>query len=625
MKKIALGGFDIGVALKAVAVVLVLYTLATTYFGFHTATEYVNTHLAFVLLIVGLDSIRRYPKLWPVWILFIVMAVVACGYVHINLEALQMRGGYPTGPDMVIGVMLIVLASYAAYWAFGGWVFVMIPIALAYALWGYLIPGFFNTFKPDLPRLISSLSIGLQGVYGPLLTSSANSIFLFIVLGVVIMITPAHMFFMEFSKLVAGRTRGGAGHLPVVSSAIIGMITGAASANIAITGAITIPPMKEAGYDPDVAAAVEAVASHGGQIMPPVLGAAAFVMSELTGIDYFDICVACTIPAIIYFLSISIHVELHARKIKLQPNKVPVDYQKMLYGAPFVVLPIGLLVVLMVEDFSPNFAAFWTLLATLAVTYAFKKTRPSWNAMLDALAQGAVIGAMMSGVTAGLGIVVKVMTLTGLSIKLPEFIVMASHGNVWIAMAYVFVMSVILGAGLPTLAVYLILAIVTAPVLVDMGINLLAAHLAIFYFANYAGITPPFAPGAMIAAQLAGGSWVRTSNLSMIVAVPALLLPFLWVTNPVLLADFSDPLLVVVTLTGAVIACVLLNVLIDSYFVVEVGRLEWIIAFVAAVSFYAAIALENYAFFGLCFVPLAIFLVMQFRQGARQKEAKLPA
>lgn len=611
----------IDLVVKIVAVAAVLYTLLTTYSRIHTATEYVNTHLLLVFLLIGLDSLRRWPKCWPVWALFIVAAIASCVYVNINLDGLEMRSGYPTEPDMVVGVALILLASYACYWAFGWVVACMIPISLAYALFGYLIPGFFNTFQPDLHRLVSALSIGLSGVYGPLLSASANYIFLFIVLGAFIMITPADLAFTEISKLVVGRTRGGTGHMPVVSSAIVGMITGASSANIAITGAITIPPMKEAGYNADEAGAIEAVASHGGQIMPPVLGASAFVMAELTGIDYFDICVACVIPAIIYFLSISMYVELRARKLNMRPTKVAIDMPKLLLGLPFVVVPIGLLIVLMVLDYSPNYAAFWTLMATMAVTFLSKKTRPSFPKLVDALTEGAMIGAMMTGVTAGLGMMMTVMSSTGLSIKLPEFIEVVSAGNVWIGMFFLFIMSLLLGSGLPTLAVYLVLAIVTAPVLVGMGASVMAVHLSILYFANYAGVTPPFAPGAMIAAKLADGNWVRTTNLSMLIGIPALFLPFLWISNPVLLWDFSDPLLAAMTLTACALSVLLLNMMITRYLLVDLDTPQMVLTLIAAIGLCVAVAMKSYLIFGATLIPMAIVLLQQMRESNRVKVA----
>ena len=257
----------------------------------------------------------------------------------------------------------------------------------------------------------------------------------------------------------------------------------------------------------------------------------------------------------------------------------------------------------------------------MAVTYLSKKTRPSWRKVVNALTEGAMIGAMMSGVTAGLGIVMTVITSTGLSIKLPEFIGMVSAGNVWIGMFCLFIMSLILGAGLPTLAVYLILAIVTAPVLIDMGMNVMAVHLAIFYFANYSGITPPFAPGAMIAAHLAGGNWVRTANLSMLIGIPALFLPFLWTSNSALLANFTDPLMDTMTLASCFLSVFLLNVLITRYFLVDLDALQFVLTLVGAIALCVAVAMKDYWIFALALVPLAAVLAKQVRDSERAKVA----
>ena len=603
----------IDIAFKVVAAAMALFTVLVAYFRFTAATEYVNIHLFFALTLVGLDSARRWPKLWPVWTGFIVVSAIACGYVHLNMDALEFRSGYPTVPDIYVGLALIGLTLFACFWAFGPVVLVLVLVFLAYALFGYLIPGYFNTFRPELPRLISTLSTGLSGIYGPLLSSSANYIFLFIVLGSIIQITPAPLAFTQLSNMISGRFRGGPGHMPFVSSSIIGMVTGASAANIAITGAFTIPVMKKAGYDAETAGAIEAVASQGGQIMPPVLGAAAFVMAELTGVDYFDICVAAALPAVLYFLSLFINVELRARKLNIRTERVPVDYKELMLGLPFLVIPIGLLIVLMAVHYTAAFAAFWTLIVTLVMTVLSRKTRPSFRVFINGLSEGVITGVKISAVTAALGMVFTVMTSTGLGIKFPGIIAAVSDGNLWIAMTCVFLICLLLGCGLPHLAVYLITAIVAAPVVVDMGVPKLAVHLALLYFAMYAGITPPFAPGALIASQMAGGKWLQTANKSMLIGLPSLFLPFMWITNPGLIGDFANPLNATMAFIGAFGAILTLNILINGYYLRELKLGSWLLVAASFAALVLAVVTRTYTLTGVGLALLAAVTFWEYR------------
>lgn len=614
MVDIALHKNKIDFAFKTVAAAMALFTISVAYFRFTAATEYVNIHLAFALTLIGLDASRRWPKLWPVWLAFIAATIICCGYVHLNMDALEFRSGYPTTPDIYIGLVLIALTLFACYWAFGAVVLVLVFVFLAYALFGYLIPGYFNTFRPELPRLISTLSTGLSGIYGPLLSASANYIFLFIVLGAVIQVSPAPLAFTQLSNMISGKFRGGPGHMPFVSSSIIGMVTGASAANIAITGAFTIPVMKRAGYDAETAGAIEAVASQGGQIMPPVLGAAAFVMAELTGVDYFDICVAAALPAVLYFISLFINVELRARKLNIHTERVPVDYKELMIGLPFLVIPIGLLIALMAMHYTAAFAAFWTLIVSLAMTMVSRKTRPSLKMFINGLTEGVTTGVKISAVTAALGLVFTVMTSTGLGIKFPGIIAAVSDGNLWIAMICVFLICLLLGCGLPHLAVYLITAIVAAPVVVDMGVPKLAVHLALLYFAMYAGITPPFAPGALIASQMAGGKWLATANKSMLIGLPSLFLPFMWVTNPGLIGDFANPLNAAMAFIGAFGAILTLNIMINRYYLNELKLVPWLLIAVSFVSLVGAVVTRTYTLTAVGLAVLALVTFWQFKE-----------
>ncbi len=616
-QKIASGKW-LDITIKTVVVLAVIYHLSSVYLRFHTGFEYLNTHLFFALVIAGLASLRKWPKLWPWWLLFIAGSIVSTSYVQLNYQALEIRAGFPTTPDMFIGVILVIVSIISCWWAFGPAIPILVTIFVAYAVFGFLIPGYFGTYPPEFPRLISHLSIGLQGVYSILLSASAHFIFLFILFGGILQATAARGLFTELGRLIARGTRGGTAHSAVVSSGLIGMVTGTAAGNVAITGAVTIPTMKRAGYSPEHAGAFEAAASNGGQIMPPVMGASAFVMAELTGVSYFEIAIAAFIPAIIYFIGIGIAVELRGRRLNMAVERTPVDYRKLLTGLPLFIIPLGVLVALLALRHSPNYAAFWAIIALLITTYIRKGTRLSLDRLIEGLENGAITGVKIAASTAGLGILLSVMTSTGLSVKLPQFVEMGSQGNMWLAVVLTLFISLILGCGLPTLAAYLIVAVVTAHALVAMGIPLLAAHLAAFYFAIFAGVTPPFAPTALVASGIAQSKFMKTSVEAIKVAFPGLLLPFLWVVNPTLLADFSDPLLALVTLVGVIFLLVAMNALFVGFYFVKLEPWERAVSALSVLGLGFSIALVIYPLFAVGALLFVALTMWQFRKSKRE-------
>ena len=620
MAKTIASGKWLDLTIKAVVVLAVIYHLSSVYFRFHTAVEYLNTHLLFTLVIAGLAALRKWPKSGLWWLLFIAFSIISCSYVQINHNALEMRAGFPTTPDMFIGVILVVISLVACWWAFGPAVPILVTIFIAYAVFGFLIPGYFRTYPPEFPRLISHLSIGLQGVYSILLSASAHYIFLFILFGGILQSTAARELFAELGRLVARGTRGGTAHTAVVSSGLIGMVTGAAAANVAITGAVTIPTMKRTGYTPEQAGAFEAAASNGGQIMPPVMGASAFVMAELTGIGYFEICIAAFIPAIIYFLGIGAAVELRGRRLNMPKERTPVDYQKLFVALPLFIIPLGVLVVLLGMRYSPNYAAFWAIIALLITTYMRKGTWLPLSRLVEGLETGVITGVRIAASCAGLGLLLRVMTTTGLSVKLPQFVEMGSQGNMWLALVLTLFISLILGCGLPTLAAYLIVAVVTAPALVAMGIPLLAAHLAAFYFAIFAGVTPPFAPTALVASGMAQSSFPKTALEGVKVAFPGLMLPFLWVVNPTLLANFSDPLLVAMTFVGILFFLVAINALFVGFYVVKLKMWERAVMAVSALVLGFSIASADYPIFGVGAFMFIAVTIWQFQKSKRERQ-----
>ncbi len=440
--------------------------------------------------------------------------------------------------ELIMGALLIVLLIEAARRAVG-WAFPLVAI-------GILIYAHFGEFLPDLiahknyawERIIGSMFITTDGIFGMLAGISATFIYLFILFGALLREAGGGDFFINLAYGLLGHVRGGPAKVAVVASSLFGMLSGSGTANVAGTGQITIPLMKKTGYSPTFAGAVETVASAGGLLMPPIMGSAVFIIMQNLGVSYFTIIKAASLTAVLYYLGLFIMIDLEAQKIGLQgiPREEIVPLRKTLKDGWHFLIPLAVLIYFIVfAKVSVTRAAFWSCISIPLTTMIRPGRRMTVRQMLKGLESGAYTALPVIVILALAGIVVGMVTLTGLGLMMSSLLIELAHGNLFVLLVLTMVASIILGMGVPPVAAYILLAILVVPALVRMGVYPLAAHLFVFYFSIVAGITPPMAPDAFIAAGISGAPMMKTALTACRLAIVIFILPYIFIYNNALL------------------------------------------------------------------------------------------
>ena len=527
----------LAIALVVVGLAMFTYHMVASQVALLTDYQHQDVHLGFLLTLIFLQSLRQARTGWSrAWCLAMLAAgIAATAYVFTHINHLEEAVGFPDHVDVVVGVALVVLVIEGTRRTWGLTLPLVAIIFIAYFMFGHLLPGPLYHRQFGFDYMISYLSIGLSGIFGTFLGISAQQVFLFAVFGGLLGVIKITDFFHEAGKLAGRVFQGGPGQTAVISSSLMGMVTGAAVANAAIVGAFTIPYMKRVGYKPEIAAAIEATASTGGQIMPPVMGAAAFLMASFLGVPYATIMLAGVVPALLYYWGCILGVQFIAVTHGIFPAAEPVDWRLLLRRAPLFLGPVGLLVAMLLFYYSPSDAAFWTILVAIGLSYIGRDTRPRLGALIDCLAKGAYGGAQIGVSLAVVGLVAQTLITTGLGTKIAGLVTLLSGGNLAIALFITMLVSLILGCGVPTSAAYSLVAIVVVPSIVRMGVPALSAHFFAFYFAVISALTPPVALAALTTAAMAGADYIKTGLHSVRLAISGFLIPFLIVCNPVLL------------------------------------------------------------------------------------------
>jgi len=480
---------------------------------------------------------------------FCAVGLVICGYIAINETALGDQYGYLNSHwQMIMAIALIVIVLEMARRAINWPLPAVALLVLLYGLFGQYIPGEFG--HPGLPvaSLIGNLTIAEAGFWGPLTGVSVNVVAVFVILGAILNAGEAGQGFMNLAIAVAGRLRAGAAKVSVLSSALFGSLSGSASANVASTGAVTLPAMKRLGYPPPFAAAVEAVASSGGQIMPPLMGAGAFVMVELLGVPYTEIMAAALLPSVLFFFAVWVGVDGFTKRAHLKPmdaSEQP-DRKTLIITVSFFAVPFAVLLERLFNGgYTPQYASAVAILVAalmLVINASGQVSVKRWierltDAALNAAGQIATVAAIILCA----GIVVGVLQMTGLGVKVTSAIISLSGGQLWAALLLTALACLILGMEVPTTAAYVICVSVTGPALQELGLPLIYAHLFVFWFALLSTITPPVCGTVFIAAGMASAPWLRVAWMAMRLGIGLYLVPLAFIANPSLIQLGSDP------------------------------------------------------------------------------------
>ncbi|MFC1964352.1 TRAP transporter permease, partial [Chloroflexota bacterium] len=478
---------------------MLIFQLITIRFAFINSIELQTVHLAFALTLVFLTSLEssKQKKLWPLFLIMILAGLLAAGYVITRFEHLEIAVGLPDTIDVIIGIILMIVVLEATRQSWGVVFFSIIIVFILYFFIGQYAP--FGLKHPGFAfdYVVSKLGIGFSGIYSEFLNASVQYVFLFMVLGGLLKATGTVELILDLGKVIGKFTAGGRAQTAVVGSGLVGTITGAAVTNVILTGSFTIPAMKKMGYPPDIAGAIESTASTGGQLMPPVMGASAFIMATILGIPYRDIMLAAIIPAFLYYFQVFASVEVIARQKDLRMPPEPMNLKPVLRRAPPFVIAVGILFVLLLRGVSPSFAATYSLVAALGVAFLLKETRPSWSNLAENITDGVMVGARLAVILASVGMIAQTLYSTGLGIKLTGLAEVIASGQIIIFILLTMIISLILGCGVPTIGAYTLVALIVAPALVRAGFPILQVHFFAFYFAIISAITPPVALAAV--------------------------------------------------------------------------------------------------------------------------------
>lgn len=470
------------------------------------------------------------------------LTVASCVYLVMENRELVARSGQPTSLDLIFGGLAIVLVLELARRATGWGLVTICLLALAYGLSGPYLPGLLAHRGYPATRLIEHIYLSTEGLWGVPLGVSADFVYLFVLFGAVLDVAGGGALLIALANRVAGRTRGGPAKTAAVASALMGSLSGSAVANVVTTGTFTIPLMKRAGFKPYFAAAIESAASTGGQLMPPVMGAGAFILATWTNIAYLDVALAATIPALLYYVALLAAIHFRAGRMGIEGDKELSTEPVM--NRLHLLLPLAIIVLLLGMGRSPMRAAFWGVTSAFVMALLRPETRPSRAQMVEIMERAGTGAVQVAAACAAAGIVVGVASLTGIGLRMSELIITLSGGNLLPALLLTALGSIVLGMGLPTTAAYVVLAALGAPALVQLGVPLLAAHMFIFYFGCISNVTPPVSLAAFAGAGIAGAPPMRTAVTAAMLAGAGFIVPFMFVYGPELLL-IGEPLAIV--------------------------------------------------------------------------------
>ena len=546
--------------IAAIAISFSIFQLYTATFGVLDAQLQRAVHLGFGLALTYL--LYPFRRAWtrdnffhPIDMVFAVLGAAAPAYIVIQYRELVTRAGTVTTPDVIAGGLGILLVIEAARRVVGIPMVTVVLFFLAYAFLGPYMPGVLAHRGLSVEQLVSHLYFTTEGIFGIPLGVSSTFIFLFILFGAYLESTGLGKFFIDLANAVAGWASGGPAKVAVLSSGLMGTVSGSSVANVVGTGSLTIPMMKKLGYHPNFAGAVEAAASTGGQLMPPVMGAAAFLMAEFVGVSYIEVVKAAAIPALLYFTGVwlGVHFEAKRKNLKGIPRHELPNPLTLIKERGHLAIPLIVIVYLLVSGYTPMRAALVAIVLSIACAMLRKSTRMKPIEIVYGLERGAkaVLGVLVA--CAAAGIIIGVVTKTGVGLRLASGLIDLAGGMLLPAMFFTMLTAIVLGMGVPTTANYVITSTIAAPALVQMGVPILAAHMFVFYFGIIADVTPPVALAAYAGAGISGGNALKTGVHASKLAIAAFIIPYIFVLSPVILMVDATPLaLVMVTLSALV-------------------------------------------------------------------------
>ncbi|HIT04064.1 MAG TPA: TRAP transporter permease [Candidatus Caccocola faecipullorum] len=634
-----------------IAVAMSCFHFYTSGFGLLLAQKQGAVHLAFTLALVFLlypaSSKQSKTSGIPFYDFILgAIGVASALYLVVFFNELVTRAGLPTQTDLIMGFLLIATLLEATRRISNPVLPCLAVIALLYCYFGRSMPDMLAHRGFNVARIVNHMYLGTEGIFGTPLEVSSTFVFMFILFGAVLEKTGLGKFIIDLSLALAGWSTGGPAKVAVVSSGLMGTVSGSSVANVCTTGMFTIPLMKSVGYEPYFAGAVEAVASTGGQIMPPVMGAAAFIMAQILGVPYIEVAIAAVVPALLYYFAVMVQVHFEACRLGLRgiPWKQLPPLGPLLKTKGFLLIPLIAIIYFLLAGYTPLKAAFNGILVSFVLSWLNKETRLTPAKIYDAFQSGARSAIGVACACATVGMVVGMGTLTGLALKIAGAIVamaqvspdgsLAAFASSIFSLApgaavtaesaamsltkiftlfFTMIASLILGMGLPTTANFIVTSTMAAPALFLLGVPPMAAYMFVFYFGIAADLTPPVALAAYAGAGIAGSDPMKTGVTSFKLALAGFLVPYIYVYNPMLLFIDVEPFYMAQAICTALIGVFLLAMFTIGYFKAHLAWYMRVLAFVGAICLLIPGTVSD--LFGL--VVLAVIYVMQTAKAKR--------
>ena len=613
----------------AASIGLFVFHMYTGWFGAYFSLIQRSIHFTFILILTfsiyaRTEHIRRDKIQWYDFAI-IGLAIVLSFYVLINIHELVWRAGNPNQTDVILGVILILITLEATRRAVGTPLMFVAIFFLLYALvFGPYMPGRFSHGTFSISRVAYYLYLTDAGIFGTPLGVSANFVYLFILFGSILNKTGAGKFFIDFATALTGYTRGGPAKAAVVSSGMMGTISGSSTANTVTTGSFTIPLMKNIGYSSVFAGAVEPVASTGGQIMPPIMGAAAFIMAEFLGVPYIEVAKAAILPAAFYYLALFMAVDFRAAKIGLvglSREQLP-SLVKTLKIGWILLAPIFILIYLLIDGYSPQKSVVASIVVLLIISMFNAKTRMTPKKIIEAITDAGIAATTVAVACAAAGIIVGITTMSGLGLKFTGIVFNLSRGILPIALLLASISSLVLGMGVPTTANYVIMATLIAPALIRLMAEnspLILPHLFVFYYGILADITPPVMLAVFAGAAIARAPALKVGMESMKLALPGYILPFMFIYHPEIIAWNFMPDLNVGKLGFSILLALCMSLgfagATQGYFLRKTSFVERMLLFVGAFCVIPSQLFINLAGIGLIGMTLIMQIIIKPKEG----------
>lgn len=599
--------------LKAWLVAMAAFHLYTASIGVLPIAIIRAVHLTFAIVAVFIlyPATRKGSKTsvpWYDWIL----AGLSCGvigYIVVMFNEISRRGALPMPYEIVLGAAAIVLILEGGRRIVGNVLPVLSSLFLFYCYFGRIMPGMFMHRGYSLSRIIQHMYLTPEGIFGVALGVSATFVVMFIIFGAFLGRSGGARFFNELALALAGSSPGGPAKVAVVASGLLGTINGSSVANVATTGTFTIPLMKRVGYQPEYAGAVEACASTGGQLMPPIMGAGAFIMSEFLGISYLRIAAAAIIPAILYYTAIFVNVHIRARKRNLRGlsrDELPV-IREVLKKDGHLLIPIGVVIAALLMKYTPVAAAFFGVVSVVVVSQLRPHTRMGLKSILEAMEEGARGSLGVAMACALVGFVVGTSSLTSLGLTISNNIIELSGGKLFPTLIMAMVASLVLGMGLPTTANYIVCSTIVAPALIGMNVLPLAAHMFVFYFGIMADLTPPVCLAAFTGAGIAGAQPGKTGLTATKIALVAYFIPYSFVYTPMILLQAPNLVHLAILVGSSLLGIVSLAASLEGWLFRDLKNFERAVLLPLAVATFMPQVSVNLVSGGL--LALLFFLV----------------